>query len=561
VPEALESLQERIVKMRATPEVVTILETRRAIRDLRRQMRRLRRTGRGITSMRDALRDRVRDLKEQTGRAGAGDENVWYTFNALRFASSWTRRMSVWLQKFDDARHAAPIDDAPHPVDPDAWAALADLCLHVPEKAVHRDASVLEKVMWDKGQQIKRLPLRGVGGLGMALREGVCAFHRGHVISSSTPGLWRQIMARGGIVLDGTPKIRMVAEARAGGGRVYEIRAHVPQCEVRHVQVINRLNGRSGLDDPETMGARVENVHQRIQAGAVVLTHMPIFRAVLKAVQDKGEDPAIIKNRMRYWGPGHKAHNDWKNETDLHIDGLQIPSGLDQWIGYEADRRALAAIGIEWPTWDGTTTRNLDAIGNTHTYGKVRHPLPSVPMARLWLHDQVEGDLAQAIARLREIRPNGRTAITTTVATSFPIIGLHGLHMDEVRLENDQSRASKSLKTEGAILEVLKDHGRDASFRTVRRIVHERLGITPSMTTIQRVRLAAEADALRIGQTLDNVTEMACARVRLWTRGPEPIAQVIEQQKRVSPNDLVVTELLAALAEAAKVRPQAAQAP
>ena len=562
VPEALESLHQQISKRRADPEVIEILETQSAIRTLRRQMRRDRRTGRVITSTRAALRDRVRDFREQTGRGDVGDENPWRTFNALRSAFSWARRMSVWLRKFDDARHAAPIDDAPHPVDPDAWAALADLCLHVPEKAVHRDASIIEKIVWDKGQQIRRLPLRGLHGLGMALREGVCAFHRGHVIASSPSGLWQQVTARGGIVLDGTPKIRMTSEVRGCGGRTYEIRARAPDgCDVRHSQIINRLNGRSGLSDPETMGARVENVRQRIQAGAVVLTHMPISRAALKAVQDKGEDPDTIKNRMRYWGPGHKAHNDWKNETDLYIDGLQIPNSLDQWIGYEADRRALATIGIEWPEWDGTTTRNLDVTGNTQTYKKVRHPLPSIPMARLWLHDQVEGDLAQAVARLREIRPNGRTHIETTIATSFPILGLHGLHLDEVRLENDRSRVSKSLKTEGAILGVLKDHGRDTSYRTVQRIVRERLNITPSMTKIQRVRMAAEDEALRIGQTLENATEMACARVQLWTRGPEPIEQIIEQQRRVSPGDIAVTELLAALAEAAKVRPQAAQAP
>lgn len=562
VPEALESLQERIAKLRADPEVVGILETQSEIKKLRRQMRANRRIGRTITSVREALRDRKRALKERTGRADVGDENKWHTFNALRSASSWTRRMALWLQKFDDARHAAPIDDELHKTDPDAWAALANLCLHVPDEATHRDGSVLEKIVWDKGQQIKRLPLRGLHGLGMALREGGCMFYRGHIAANHTPGLWRQVMARGGIILDGTPKIRMATEARASGGRVHVIRALVPdECEVRHVQIINRLNGRSGLSDPETMGARVENVRQRIQAGAVVLTHMPISRAVLKAVDGQGEDPNSIMSRIRYWGPGHKAHNDWKNETDLHIDGLQIPNGLDQQMGYECDRRALAAIGVEWPAWDGTTTRNLDVIGNTHTYEKVRHPLPSVPMARLWLHDQVEGDLAQADARLRAIRPNGRTSITTTIASSFPILGLHGLHMDEVRLENDQSRVSKSLKTEGAILEVLKDHGRDAPVRTVKRIVLEKLGITPSMTTIQRVRLAVESEALRIGETLEDTTKMACTRVQLWTRGPEPIEQIIEKQKRVSPGDLAVTELLAAIAENAKPRPQAAQAP
>ena len=308
------------------------------------------------------------------------------------------------------------------------------------------------------------------------------------------------------------------------------------------------------------MAGRVENVRQRVQRGAV-LTHMPIARATLKAVQDKGEDPDIIKNRMRYWGPGHKARNDWKNETHLHIDGLQIPNGLDQQINYECDRRALAAIGIGWPEWDGSTVRNLDVTGNTHVYKKVRHPMPSVPMARLWLHDHVEGDLAQADARLRAIRPNGRTRITTTIASSFPLLGLHGLHIDEVRLENDQSRVSKNLKTEGAVLEVLKDHGRDVSFRTVKKIVLEKLGITPSMSTIQRVRLAAEAEALRTGETLEDTTQMACTRVQLWTRGPEPIHEIIETQKRVSPNDLTVAELLAALAEHEKTRPQAAQAP
>ena len=583
-PEAIKSLSEIVTWRKKTDLVSQILGVRRSVGDLRKQIRRDLRDRRSIRSEIKAttwdkaactgLRARKKELGAQiiAGAALLKSEVVrlndlssteaWVELKACRAALSWTKRMSLWLQKFDNARHAAPIDDAPYPVDPDAWAALANLCLHVPEKAVHRDASVLEKIMWDKGQQIKRLPLRGLHSLGMALREGVCAFHRGHVVASSTSGLWRQAAARGAIILDGTPKIRMKAEIVDQGGRVYEIRALVPEgCEARRVQVINKFNGRSGLGDPETMTQRVENVHQRIQAGAVVLTHMPISRAALKAVQDKGEDPDTIKNRMRYWGPGHKAHNDWKNETDLYIDGLQIPSGLDQWIGYEADRRALAAIGIEWPAWDGTTVRNVDVEGNGRTYKKVRHPLPSEPQAQLWLHDQVEGDLAQAVARLREIRPNGRTTITTTIASSFPILGLHGLHIDEVRLENDQSRVSKSLKTEGAILKVIQDHGRDVPYRTVKKIVFEELGITPSMTKIQQVRQAAEAEALRTGESLEDTTKMACARVQLWTRGPEPIEQVIEQQKRVSPKDIAVTKLLAALAENAKARPQAAQAP
>ena len=561
VPEALESLQEQVSKLRVDPEVLAILDIKTEIRTLRRQIRRDRRAGRAITSIREALRDRKRDLKARTSRLDVGDENAWYTFNAARAARSWTRRMSVWLQKFDDARHAAPVDDGFHKTDPKAWAALSDLCLHVPYMAQHRDGTVLEKIQWDKGRQIKRLPLRGLHSLGMALREGACMFYRGHIAANSTPGLWRQAMARGAIVLDGTPKIRMKHEVMDQGGRVHEIRARMPAgCEHRRVQLINQLNGRGGLGDPEVMAPRVKRVLQKIQAGAV-LTHMPIFRATLKTVQDQGGDPDAIKSRIRYWGPGHKAHNDWKDESNLHVDGLQIPNGLDQQINYECDRRALSAIGIEWPEWDGSTLRNRDVEGNTHAYKKVRHPLPSVPMARLWLHDQVEGDLAQADARLRAIRPNGRTSITTTIASSFPILGLHGLHMDEVRLENDQSRVSKSLKTEGAILGVLKDHGRDVSFRTVKKIVLEKLGITPSMSTIQRVRLAAEADALRTGETLEDTTKMACARVQLWTRGPEPIEQIIEKQQRVSPGDIAVTELLAALAEAAKVRPKAAQAP
>lgn len=518
------------------------------------------------------LRKDLRDLKKQKTAAGRSEEGK--SLIAWREAISWTRRILVWLKKLDDARHESPIDETSHPIDSKDWMGLAALCKDVPERAKHLDATLLERVVWSKNSQAHQIPLRGIETLGEALADGTASFYKGGIIAIVQASLSKQIIKRGAILMDGTPALQKIDEVKAMGGKVYTIRAATPEgCVSETNLIMGQMRGRGGLGDPKVLGARVADVKTWMNGGAKVITHKPVFTDLVQEAIKRGgpgldkemikDIVAEVKTQVRNWGD-HTSFNDWKHATRGVMDGVNIPSPLQQTIEYQAYRAALAKIGIQKEFWDGSQTRGQDVRGDGFNYHKSNAWLPSVGDAREWLHDKIEGQIAQGLARLRALRPNGRTHIRCDIHTNFPIAGRHGIEITDVKL-TPKGRATQTLKTESTIAEAIReieDEEEYASYRKIRVGVYAKIGIMVSMSTIRKVKDAIEKEALVAGCTEDEALDGLVERAKTWLGHAHGDSyKAARRQAEVCPTDTGVATILVALADAQGAQPRRAQAP
>ena len=520
-----------------------------------------------IAGLRRDLAD-LRKQKTQADRSNAGKALKEY-----REAISWTRRILVWLQRLDDARHASPVDEDSHTIPNGPWAALSDLCRNVPERAKDKDATRLEEVAWSKTGQNHRIPLRGIQPLGEALAEdgGASAFfYKGTIGTLVQTALIRQIVKRGALLMDGTPRLQIIDQVKAAGGRVYSIRAQLPDVAETNL-IMGQQRGRAGLSDPKTLTSRVEAVQDWRRAGWKVFTHKPIITDLIESssagVKSKEEKKGLvdmIKRDVRNWGD-HTSFNNWKDATHMVMDGINIPSPLQQKVEYAAYRAAMAQIGIHKEEWDGSQARGqiIMAGGIGIKYTRCNAWLPTVVDAREWLQDWVEGTTAQGWARMRHLRPNGRGKIRCDIRTNFPITGLHGLEITDIKLA-EKGRAAQTLRVEMEIArqtQKLEEEKGHATYREIREGVEKSLGITPSMSKLKQVKDAREREALIAGCTVDEALGGIIHRVKLWLGADADIQEIARRQAEASPGDTGVTALLAALVEAGKERPRRAQGP
>lgn len=485
----------------------------------------------------------------------AGQDNdgeLQKEIKATKKALDWITRVGTGLDLISEDLHNAPLDNKQlHSIPAGRHLEFVNLVKKLPDKIKLIDATILEKVEWRHGQP-PVIPLRGIELLASSIGEGIAKFYNGDIVAITTGALYKQILERGGLVLNGTPLLRERLEVIEAGGSVHTIRAEIPSdVEVQIVQYASRLHGRGGLHNPKILGRAVEDTQKELGNESAVLHYRPV-----KMVIDcKDKNPEIS-----HWGLGHKAHNRWKRKTALAIFGANIPSPLVQPLEYGADMVALQKHGIDWGEWDGSATSGQEVVCDGHTFNKVNIRLPDHPQARAWLLDRVGADHAQAIARARLHRPEGRKKISVKLFTSFPLVG-HGIRIDEIRLE-PKGRAAQTLTTQVAIAEIIAELGPYASYRKIRVAVKETMGITVSFSTIQKVKLAGEREALINQCTLDEAIDSIITRAKVWlghTRGDA--YEAARRQVEACPSDDGVATLLAALADAQGKHPKAAQAP
>ena len=517
------------------------------------------------------LRRELADLRKQ--KTQADRSNAGKALQEYRAAISWTKRILVWLERLDNARHNSPVDEDAHTIPNGPWAALSDLCRNVPDRAKDKDATRLEEVVWNKVSQAHQIPLRGIQPLGEALAAngGASAFfYKGTIGTLVQTALIRQIVKRGALLMDGTPRLQIIDQVKAVGGQVYSIRAQIPDVAETNL-IMGQQRGRAGLSDPQTLASRVETVQSWRRAGWKVFTHKPILTNIIESssvgVKSKEEKKGLIdmiKRDVRNWGD-HTSFNDWKNATHMVMDGIHIPSPLQQKVEYAAYRAAMAQIGIHKEEWDGSQTRGQLVMAGAISaqYTRCNAWLPTVADAREWLQDWVEGTVAQGWARMRHLRPNGRDKIRCDIHTNFPLTGLHGLEITNIRLA-EKGRAAQTLKVEVEIArqtQKIENEKGHATYREIREGVEKSLGVTPSMSKLKQVKDAREREALVCACTVDEDLGSIIHRVKLWLGADADIQEIARRQAETSPGDTGVTALLAALVEAGKERPRRAQGP
>lgn len=224
-------------------------------------------------------------------------------------ARAGVRAFAPELDRLALALAGAPADRALHKII--GFDELARLASKVPAGARRIEATIIESVDL-RHAQTPIIPLKAIETLGQALKAGTAFFEERTIVCMTTGALWKQIMRRGGLLLDATPSLRQVKEVEVVGGTVATVRVEQPQLKV--VQYGPRLHGRGGL---AAGGAEREALAlERVRAGAVAITHKPVA--------------SLIENTgIRHWGV-HKAHNDRKNEDRLVLHGLPLLSPRDQ---------------------------------------------------------------------------------------------------------------------------------------------------------------------------------------------------------------------------------------
>lgn len=339
-------------------------------------------------------------------------ENAKGRLAGIEKARAWVRAIAPELDSLALALAAAPADRALHPMT--GFDAFVKLAGKVPRAARHVDATLVESVDL-RHAQTPVIPLKAIEALGATLTKGDAYFEEGAIVCMTTGALWKQIIKRGGLLLDATPGARQAAEVEAVGGKVVTVRAEQP---LHIIQRGPQLHGRGGLKG-SVLARAVATVAQLEAEGAVVITHKP--------TSVEADSPS----RIRYWGR-HKAHNDWEKEDRLALYGLPLLSPRDQLLQYRADRAALAAVGVEWAEWDGAATQG-QTVETDGWRLRIGAHLPAVPQARVWLLDRLAADVAQAIGRLRAVRRARPGAVE--VYGLLPLVG-HGIHVEEMRLES-----------------------------------------------------------------------------------------------------------------------------
>lgn len=448
-------------------------------------------------------------------------------------ARAWVRAVAPELDRLALALAGAPADRALHKII--GFDELARLASKVPAGARHIDATIIESVDL-RHAQTPIIPLKAIETLGQALKAGTAFFEEGTIVCMTTGALWKQIIRRGGLLLDATPSLRQVKEVEAMGGTVVTVR--VEQPHLRIIQYGPRLHGRGGLANGGAV--REAALLEQVRGDAVAITHKPI--------------KTIIDNeRVRHWGI-HKAHNDWKGEDRLVLHGLPLLSPRDQKLQYAADRAALAVVGVEWADWDGSAS----AGPTVETDGwRVRSAarLPTCPDARAWLLDRLAADVAQAIGRLRAVR---RTEpVTVEIYGLLPLVG-HGIRINEFRHERE-GWAADNIKTRAAVAAGVIHMDEHTTRWALSDFVLRQSGRRISNTTIDCILDEIKAAALARGITLAQACAalLATAERLLDAHGGDAVAALAEVAGTASASEL----LLWACAHEPLTGPRAAQGP
>ena len=491
----------------------------------------------GVTRADTLLDEKTRRIQSEIDAAERFDQdtgNARARLRGVEKARAWVAAVSPELDLLALALASAPADRDLHKIT--GFDDLARLATKVPPAARHIDATIIESVDL-RHSQAPVIPLRAIETLGAALKAGTALFEKGTIVCMTTGSLWKQIIKRGGLLLDATPSVRQVAEVEAVGGTVVTVRA--AQENLHIIQIGPRLHGRGGLRNG---GAEREAAAlKRLGAESAAITHKP--------VRDLIDDLNV-----RHWGV-HRAFNDWKDQVRLVLYGLPLLSPRDQHLQYLADRAALAAVGVEWADWDGSAEAGqVVEIDGWRVRSAAR--LPSVPDARAWLLDRLAADVAQAIGRLRAVR---RTEpVTVEIYGLLPLVG-HGIKIDEFRHER-QGRAADNLKTRTAVAAGVINMGAHMTRAKLSDFVLRHSGRRISNTTLDCVLEEIKTAALVRGITLTQACAalIATAEQLLGKHGGDAGAALQEVAGRAPATELL---LWACAHEPLAGAPRASQGP
>ncbi len=466
---------------------------------------------------------RLKGEIELAERFDQDQENAKGRLAGIEKARAWVRATAPELDSLALALAAAPADRGLHPIT--GFDAFVKLAGKVPRAARHIDATLIESVDL-RHAQTPVIPLKAIEALGASLTKGDAYFEEGAIVCMTTGALWKQVIKRGGLLLDATPSARQVAEVEAVGGTVVTVRAEQP---LHIIQRGPQLHGRGGLKGSVLVRA-VAAVAQLEAEGAVVITHKPT---------------SVEANipRIGYWGRHHKAHNDWEKEDRLALYGFPLLSPRNQLLQYRADRAALTAVGVEWADWDGAAAQG-QTVETDGWRLRIGAHLPTVPQALAWVLDRLAADTAQAIGRLRSVRRD--RPVTVEVYGLLPLVG-HGIHVEEMRLES-HGRLHNKTRARAVIAQGVADLG---EARTRAKLMeyfkrHTDTGVGISKDQCDALVTDIKVQALESGVTLDQAARESCAiNTRLLEAGhaPRAIAQAARAMGGL-PGVVAVADLL-----------------
>ncbi len=400
------------------------------------------------------------------------------------------------------------------------------------------DATIIESVDL-RHAQTPIIPLKAIETLGQALKAGTAFFEEGTIVCMTTGALWKQIIRRGGLLLDATPSLRQVKEVEVVGGTVATVRVEQPQLKV--VQYGLRLHGRGGL---AAGGAeRWALALERGRGGAVAITQKPVA--------------SLIENTgIRHWG-AHKAHNDWKNEDRLVLHGLPLLSPRDQ---RASSKRPTVPHWqrLEWSGPVGTgrqkpgrwSRSTAGAFAAVPAYPPSRTPGPGcwTDWPRTWPRPSGGYELCAGASR-------SRSRFTDYL---LPLVG-HGIRIDEFRHEHE-GRAADNIKTRAAVAAGVIHMDEHTTRRALSDFVLRQSGRRASNTTLDCILDEIKAAALTRGITLAQAWAalLATAERLLDVHGGDAVAALQEVAGKAPATELL---LWACAHEPLADGPRAAQGP
>ena len=361
---------------------------------------------------------------------------------------------------------------------------------------------------------LRHAPLRAAWAIAESLKYGGGRVEDGAIIVAASKPIVSRVGRLPMVFCDTTPDPVTLAICRANGA--CEINAIAFQ-DVYVVRYPTQFFGHGAWCDDADPSDRAGAIakHKALLGLFPESGHIWMKRARL-GVDSESED-----TRIRHWGGGHRAHNDFSGKNLCLVGGHFTPEHgwSAAWQGARIAALAAGADPADWPEQpDGPieTAEHMD-IDEGGAWVESRHPLPVDQRMREFFLRLSTCETVQAIGRNRGANNLTGKPYTIRIFGGMPLFGLeeHGLHVDRYEVDPEEiqgARIKRALRDRQAVAQALAD-GCDRTINAVRDWIKERTGKAPGIertrTFLRELEATARAEAEDIKKVFVEVSTKA----------------------------------------------------
>ena len=349
------------------------------------------------------------------------------------------------------------------------------------------DTAAWEALDFGSKGVLRHAPLRAAWAISESLKYGGGRVENGAIVVAASKPIVGRVGRLPTVFCDATPDPVTVAICRANGAKKINAIAFQDLSIVRYP---TQFFGHGAWRDDAEPAARAAATAKH----KALLRLFPDHGHVWMKRARLGVDPDLEDSRIRHWGGGHRAHNDFA-EKDLVLVGGHFTPECGWSAAWQGARIAALAAGApeeDWPAQpDGPVeTEAYMDIDEGGAWVESRHPLPADKRMREFFLRLSTCESVQAIGRARGANNPTGQPYTVRIFGGMPLFGLeeHGLHVDRYEVDPEEiqgARIKRALGDRQAVAQALAG-GCDRTINAVRVWIKERTG---KVVSVRRARV------------------------------------------------------------------------